>query len=294
RRLAVTSQLLSAPQPTSMLRVIEHLGGLQMDPTASIARAERLVLWSRLGSYDVSELDRALYRDRQLFEYWAWILPMSDHAIYAEKMRRYARATTPASRARRQAWMKANAPFRRYVLGELRRRGPLASRDLEDRAAIAWATDGWNEGRSLTRMLEVLWSAGEVAVAGRDGNERLWDLASRHYPGDGKRLGAAAVARTIVERQLQARSPSRVTQFGYSFDDRPPGWDRALKDLIGEGIAVPIEVEGLKGTWYAHRDSRATPFAPRTTFLAPFDRLIHDRSRTEEMFGFHYRLEIYV
>ena len=95
---------------------------------------------------------------------------------------------TPESRARRQAWMKANAPFRRYVLAELRRRGPMASRELEDRAAVGWASDGWNQGRSLTRMLEILWSAGEVAIAGRDGNQRLWDLSSRHYPRNGKRM----------------------------------------------------------------------------------------------------------
>jgi len=294
RRLAVTSQLLSAPRPTDMLDVIKHLTGLQMDPTASIARAERLVLWSRLGPYDVKDLDRLIYTDGELFEFYAWILPMSDFGIHAEKMRRYAKATTPLSRARRQAWMKANASFRRYVLAELRRRGPLKSRDLEDRAATKYASDGWNSGKQLPRMLEILWTSGEVAIAGRDGNERLWDIAARHYPRPAKRMTGAAVARAIITRQLKARSPSRMTQFGYTFDDRPPGWKDALDDLIAEGEIVPLKVEGTPGAWYAHRDALAKRFAPRTTFLAPFDRLIHNRVRTEELFDFYYRIEIYV
>src|ERR1051325_9729722 len=104
RRLAVSSQLLSAPRPTDMLEVIKHLTGLQMDPTASIARAERLVLWSRLGPYDVKELDRLVHTDRPAFEYYAWSVPMEDLPIHEHKMRRYATAMTPPSRARRQAW----------------------------------------------------------------------------------------------------------------------------------------------------------------------------------------------
>jgi uncharacterized protein len=296
RRMAVRSQLLDAPQPTDLLEVIRHLFGLQMDPTASIARAERLVLWSRLGAYDVKDLERAIYQDRDLFEYWAWILPMSDFPIHAAKMRRYATATTPMSRARRQAWMKANAGFRRYVLAELRTRGPLASRALEDRAEQRWHTDGWNEGRSLSRMLEVLWSSGEVAIAGREGNERLWDIASRHYPPVTKRPSEQTVARTIIERQLKARSPAMRTQFGYQFDDRPPGHARAMRDLQREGVVVPVAIEGMAGTWYAHRDAlaRTGRFEPRTTFLAPFDRLIHNRVRTEALWDFSYRIEIYV
>ena len=294
RRLAVTSQLLGAPQPKDMLAVIRHLGGLQMDPTASIARAERLVLWSRLGAYDVGELERHVYHDRTLFEFYAWILPMDDFAIHAEKMRRYATATTPLSRARRQAWMKENAAFRRYVLAELKRRGPLASRQLEDRAAVAYASDGWNAGKSVGRMLEILWTSGEVAIARREGNERVWDLASRHYRRITKRPTNAEVARAIITKQLKARSPSRITQFGYTFDDRPPGWREALQALLDEGDVVTVRVEGTPGTWYAHRDALTKTFKPRTTFLAPFDRLIHNRPRTEELFDFYYRIEIYV
>src|SRR5919197_6200883 len=111
RRVAVMAQLLSAPRPTSMLDVIRHLGGLQMDPTSAVARSERLVLWSRLGPYDVQDLNRALFEERSLFEWWAFILPMDDFAIYRETMRRHAngQASTPARAAYRAEWMAANA-----------------------------------------------------------------------------------------------------------------------------------------------------------------------------------------
>src|SRR2546430_4555473 len=114
RRVAVAAQLLSAPLRTSMLDVIDHLGGLQMDPTSAVARSERLVLWSRLGNYDVADLNRALFEDGSLFEWWAFILPIRDFAIHREAMRRHAngRAHTPTSAQYRARWMAANTKFR--------------------------------------------------------------------------------------------------------------------------------------------------------------------------------------
>jgi uncharacterized protein YcaQ len=156
------AQLLSAPQPTSMLDVIRHLGGVQMDPTTAVARSERLVLWSRLGSYDVEDLNRALFRDGSLFEWWAFILPVEDFAIYRDAMRRHRNGQAhPGSRAAYRAkWMAANASFRRHVLSRLRREGPLRSRDFEDRAVLSWPSGGWNEGKNVGRMLEILWDRG--------------------------------------------------------------------------------------------------------------------------------------
>ena len=178
RQMAVESQLLSAPRPTSLVGVVEHLGWVQVDPTNAVARAERLVLWSRLGNYDVADLDRARFETRELFEHAAYILPMTDFAVHRPVM-----ASFPTTERVRD-WMTANAGFRRYVLGELRRRGPLRSRELDDRAEVPWRSGGWNDGKSLGRMLEFLWAGGHIAVVGRDGNERVWDLADRHYPVD--------------------------------------------------------------------------------------------------------------
>jgi uncharacterized protein YcaQ len=154
------------------------MGGLQIDPTNAVARAEQLVLWSRLGPYDLAELERLRWDDRQLFEYRAYIVPTSEFAVHRESMRRYPRGDYARGRYIRE-WVKANAGFRRYILRELRRRGPLPSRGLEDRAEVPWRTGGWNDGKNLGRMLDILWFSGAIAVVGRDGNERLWDLAER-------------------------------------------------------------------------------------------------------------------
>jgi uncharacterized protein len=296
RRVAVSAQLLSAPRPTSMLAVIEHLGSLQMDPTSAVARSERLVLWSRLGNYDVDALNRALFEGRSLFEWWAFILPTADFAIYREAMRRHAngKAYTQARADYRAKWMAANASFRRHVLSRLRREGPLRSRDFEDRAVLPWPSGGWNEGRNVGRMLEILWDQGVIATVGRDGAQRIWDLAERRYPLDGPRLPKREVARRVVEGHLRAKGIARRRVLRDAVGGPQPGWERALEELQRDGVAVPVTVEGLRGEWIAHGPTVEREFHPRTTLLSPFDQLIWDRRRTEELFGFRFRLEIYV
>ena len=290
RQIAVESQLLSAPRPKGILETIEQLGSVQMDPTNAVARTELLVLWSRLGAYDVAEL-RRLLDERELFEYWAFIVPASDLDLHRETMRRFPHGQGIWT-TRVTEWMRANEAFRRYVLRELRKRGPLRSRDLDDRAAVPWWTGGgWNDGKSLGRMLEYLWLGGAIAIAGRDGTERVWDLAECVYP---KVPRARGEARRLLERQLRRQGIARATRIGRAWDGRAPGWERALRALVHEGVAVPIEIEGVRRGWFAHRDALAAEFRPRTTLLSPFDRLIHDRNRTEELFGFRYRIEIYV
>jgi uncharacterized protein YcaQ len=293
RRLAVMGQLLSAPRPRSILDVVCDLGMVQMDPTKAVARTEHLVLWSRLGTgYRVADLERMLWDERSLFEYRAHIVPTSDYALHRTSMRR-SRDTTRGRYIER--WLEANASFRRYILRELRRRGPLRTRDLEDRTLEGWRTGGWNDdGRFTALMLEVLWGRGEVMIVGRDGQQRLWDLAERRLPVDEPSWSQRAVARAIVERQLRAWGVAKTQQFGWAFDGRPPGWEQALRELIREGIAIPAKIGDLNGEWYAHAELLERSFRPRTTLLSPFDDLISDRDHTEELFDFFFRLEIYV
>jgi uncharacterized protein len=252
RRLAVAAQRLDGSAPSTPADVVRALGSVQIDPVAAVARAERMVLFSRLGPYDVSELGEALSRG-ELYEYWAHIVPASDFGIHREVMRHYPRGDRARSRYIRE-WIGANASFRRYVLRELRRRGPLLSRDLEDRAVVQWRTGGWNDGKALGRMLDILWFGGEIAIVGRDGNERVWDLASRRLPRDEPRWRRRDVARAVVGRGLERLGVARHDQFGRTFDGPPPGADEALRALIREGIAVPARIRGLEGEWWAHRD----------------------------------------
>jgi len=289
--------VLSAPRPRGVLETVRALGRVQMDPTNVVARTEHLVLFSRLGRrYRAAELERLLWRERSLFEFRAFIVPTSDFGIHRETMRRYPPASGFSRHEYLRAYLRENAAFRRYVLGRLRREGPLRTRDLEDRSAVGWRTGGWNDdGRNTGMMLEILWARGEVMIVGRDGQQRVWDLAERRLPVGEPRLSEAEVARRVVEVQLRVQGIPTASSLGGMLDGiKAKGSRRALDDLIGEGIAVPIQVEGLRGERLTHAELLDRPFRPRTTLLSPFDRLIHDRRRTEELFGFHYRLEIYV
>ena len=270
RRLSIQGQRLSGPRPGSVEDVVRDLWMVQMDPTSAVARTEHLVLFSRLGRrFRLAELERLLWQDHALFEYHAHILPTSDLAIHRQEMRRY-----PGDRYERhryvRSWLEANTEFRRYVLHELRRRGPLRTRDLENRAADGWATGGWNDdGNDVSMMLELLWRKGEVMIAGRDGQQRLWDLAERRLPTGGPRVSQTAATREILDRQLRARGVATIKEFGWAFDGRPPGWERALRDLVREDVAVPAEVTGReRGVVRARRRRRTTLPPPHRSALA--------------------------
>ncbi|HUF58898.1 MAG TPA: crosslink repair DNA glycosylase YcaQ family protein [Actinomycetota bacterium] len=296
RQLAVTAQLLSAPRPRSILEVVEGLGSVQMDPTRRVARTEHLVLWSRLGRmFRVAELERLLWQDRSLFEYRAFILPTSQLAVHRPTMRRYP-STSAGRHEYVRRYLRENQAFRRYVLARLRTDGPLPTRAFEDRSAVGWRTGGWNDdGRNTSMMLEVLWAKGEVMIAGRAGQERVWDLAERRLPLNETRMRPGEEARRLLDTQVRALGIAKINRFGETFEGtRPSGWERALAGLEREGRAVRVSVDGLRGERWTHVDVLDRSFRPRTVLLSPFDRLIHDRVRAEELFDFRFRLEIYV
>jgi uncharacterized protein YcaQ len=293
RRLAILGQLLAGDRPQTPLEVVERLGKVQVDPTATVARAERLMIWSRLGAYDVDELRRLLEERRELFEYLAFLIPTADLPLHRPAMLRYPRSLYARGRYV-QEWLADNATFREYVLEELRRRGPLRSRELDDRAVVPWRTGGWNDGKNLGRMLEILWHAGAIAISRREGTERVWDLFERVLP-DVEPLPDEVVAIELMERQLRARGFADPG-FGTAIDYALPAREVGLASLLADGVAVPVAIDGLPGEWLVHRDLLASledEWLPRTTLLCPFDQLISDRERTAALFGFRYRLEIY-
>jgi hypothetical protein len=156
------------------------------------------------------------------------------------------------------AYLKENASFRRYVLRELERRGPLLSREIDDHASMPRQAHRWWGERKVGLMLEVLNARGQVAVVGRRGRQRLWDLAERWYP-ETDRVSLPEAKRHFLERRRRS-------------------------------LGVWLE----RGRLHVHPDADDRPVPPRTTLLCPFDRLIHDRDRAEALWGFRYRIEIYV
>src|SRR6185437_11489130 len=177
RRIAVRAQGLDGGAK-GVLETVRRLGYLQLDPISSVAPPQHLVLWSRLGPWDTSELERLLWQERKLVEWRAFLYPSEDLPILRAFMRRRDR---PYDR-HIVDWLKANAAFRRYALKELRERGPLLSREIEDAPGHRREDHRWWGQRKMGLMLDCLAARGQVAVVGRRGKQRLWDLAERWYP----------------------------------------------------------------------------------------------------------------
>jgi uncharacterized protein YcaQ len=312
RRLILSRQRLAspppaAPGPEAIMAVATDLGSLQLDPISVVARSHQLVLWSRLGGYHLADLDALLWRDRCLFEYWthaAAIVCTGDYPIHSLLMRRY-----PSPRhAQLRAWLADNQALRRSILRQLRAGGPLPTRALEDRAATDWQSSGWTQGRNVDRMLDLLWTQGRIMVAGRQGQQRVWDLAERCLPSwaPTRRPPEREVVRLATQRSLRALGVATARDIDRSFTaGRYPGLSSVLAGLqrSGQVEQVRLAADGTErtGPWYVHADDLALlerlqsgDWQPRTTLLSPFDNLIINRERTERLFGFQFRLEIYV
>jgi uncharacterized protein YcaQ len=276
RRIAVRAQLLDAQRPTNLVEVVEHLTLLQLDPTAAIAPAADLVAWTRLRtSYRPEQLRQAL-GDRRLFEHNALVRPMSDVGLYLAGAEEW----PPWERTR--VWLRENDSFRRDILECLGASGPLASRDIPDTSVVPWTSSGWTHSRNVTQMLECLMMRGEIAIAGRAGRERLWDVAGRVYP--------SGVHVPPVEEATRIKNERRLRSLGIA---RAKSTVMPLEPVDVGDAGVPATVEGVDGEWRVDPEQLDRDFQGRTALLSPFDRLAYDRVRAQQLFHFEYTLEMY-
>jgi uncharacterized protein YcaQ len=282
RRIAVRAQLLCSPRPTDLLDVVRHLTMLQLDPIAAVAPSADLVAWSRLGSsYSPSDLSAAL-ESRVLIELEAMVRPAEDLALYRAEMAEWpGRGPLRPWQELRRDWVQANERCRRDILTRLEADGPLTSRSLPDTCVVPWSSSGWTNDQNVTKMLDFLVARGEVATAGRQGRERLWDLATRVYP-DVPSVPVEEAARIRGHRRLRALGIARVK--GPASPSEPAD--------VGD-VGEPAVVEGVRGKWRVDASLLGQPFSGRAALLSPFDRLVHDRKRAMELFGFDYQLEMY-
>jgi uncharacterized protein YcaQ len=281
RRIAVTAQLLTGTRPGALLETVRHLTLLQVEPTAAVAPSAAVVAWSRLGAgFRTAQLEQAVAAG-ELVELFGMLRPAEDLALYRAEMAAWPGPHPRAWELRVAIWIEANDGCRREILEKLYDAGPLPRSELPDTTEIPWQSSGWNNDRSLRMLLDRMAVRGEIAVAGYEGREKLWDLAERVYPDDPvvpfedalrirgeRRLHALGLA-----RQRAAEAPSEPNDVGEA----------------GE----PAVVEGVRGHWRVDPAYLETASPARAALLSPLDRLVFDRKRMSELFAFDYQLEMY-
>ncbi|GAA4445418.1 DNA glycosylase AlkZ-like family protein [Phytohabitans houttuyneae] len=278
RRIAVRAQLLDCARPSGMAQVVRHLTFLQVDWTSAVAPSADLVLWSRLGSaYRPAELARAL-ETRSLVDLRGRIRPREDLALYTARMAAWeGRTGLKDWEVGQRAWVRANDACRRDILARLDVDGPLPASAFPDLCAVPWGSSGWNNNRNVGMLLDLMVRRGEVAVAGYDGRERLWDVAARVYPDEV--VPEARAAHIRGERLLRSLGIARPRQSEDSAD-------------LGQ-VGEPARVAGVRGVWRVDPAQLGRPFQGRAALLSPLDRLVFDRRRMAELFEFDYAVEMY-
>ena len=282
RRIAVRAQLLDAPRPTDAFEVLRRLTLVQFDLTAHVAPSADIVLWSRLGrGYSPADLD-GLLEAGQVVELGGLLRPAEDLSLFRAEM-----AAWPGPQPWRDwqeglvEWLDANRAAHLDVLERLRSDGPLPTRDLPDTCVVPWRSSGWNDDRNVRMLVGLLEARGEVAVADRDGRERLWDLAERVFP-DTPTVPLEEALRERDRRRLRALGIARAKA------QQHPSEPNDVRDA-GE----PAVIEGVRGTWRVDPEQLGRPFRGRTALLSPLDRLVIDRTRLAEVFESDYQLEMY-
>jgi uncharacterized protein len=304
RRLALVAQGFTDPRPAgvpdrrALRRVVARTGLFQIDSVNVLTRAHYLPLFSRLGPYPTSLLDDAAYRrPRELFEYWgheASLLPVDAQPLLRWRM----------AEASQIAWgsmqrvVRERPEFVAQVLADVAREGPISAGEIELLHGGRTRKAGpWWDWSHVKMALEYLFWAGEVSAASRRGFERLYDIPERVLPA--AVLATPTPDRADATRQLllrAARSFGVATErdlrdyYRLSVADAKAG----VAELVDGGLLQPVAVEGWRQTAYLHHEARVPRRVDARALVAPFDPLVWERDRTERLFGFRYRIEIYV
>ncbi|WP_445192275.1 winged helix-turn-helix domain-containing protein [Sphingomonas sp. Tas61C01] len=302
RRVTLAAQGFGARPTTAgaghLQRTIDRLGLLQIDSVNVLARAHYLPGFSRLGSFDRTLLERAAWgprRQRRLFEYWAHeasLLPLDLHPLLRWRMARADRGEIGYRGLRRFA--DELRPQAQAVLDRIAGEGPLTAADFENGASRS----GWWEWSHTKHALEWLFWSGKITTATRRGSfARVYDLPGRVLPKavlDLPTPDVATAQRTLIERSARALGVATAADLRDYYRLKPDEADHAIAAQADAGVLVPVRVEGWSQKAWMHRDARAPRRVCGEALLAPFDPLIWERSRAERLFGFHYRIEIYV
>jgi uncharacterized protein YcaQ len=303
RRIALAAQGFGIERPDSasnlghVKRAIDRLGLLQIDSVNVLARAHYLPLFSRLGNYDSAHLDRLAWgrkSRRGLFEFWAHeasLLPLASHPLLRWRM---ARAFTGSSKGKLQEFRREKATYIEEVRREVEDRGPIAASELADGGPKRGPWWGWNDGKLA---LEWLFFAGIVTTATRRGTfERVYDLTERVLPAEIQALPTPSPEEAQRELlRLSSRALGIATEFDLRDYYRLPVADTKarLAELVEAGDLIPVDVEGWSRPAFLDPAARQPRQIEARALLVPFDPLVWERDRTERIFNFFYRIEIY-
>jgi uncharacterized protein YcaQ len=296
RRVALAAQGFTDPLPTGpvtkrhLRRVLGRTQLLQIDSVNVFQRAHYLPPFSRLGPYDMGLVDRMAFRDHELFEYWghaAALLPVSFWPLMQWRMER--------SRTE-GGWpgMRAQPEFLAEVLAMVRERGPVGAGEIREGERNKGTWWSWDDTKIA---LEHLFVCGDVTTAGRRSFERLYDVPERVLPA--AVLSAPVPSREEAQQELM-RLSARAHGVGTErdlrdyFRLRPADARAALLALLDSGELLPVEVEGWQQPAYLSPEAAFPRKVTRSALLSPFDPLVWERARTERLFDFFYRIEIYV
>ncbi|WP_422770767.1 winged helix-turn-helix domain-containing protein [Plantactinospora sp. WMMC1484] len=303
RRIALAAQGFADPTPGAvpnrrhLRRVLDRLGLLQMDSVNVLQRAHYLPLYSRLGPYPTDLLDRAAYRrPRDVFEYWGHEASLVRVDLQPALRWRMAAAHTDAWGGMRRIAVEQPALVAR-VLDEVRASGPLTAAEIEHDAPRETGNWGWNWS-AVKRACEFLFWAGELTAAARNSSfARVYDVPERVLPADvlaAPTPEPAEAYRRLVGVAARALGVAAEPELRDYFRLPVAGARTAIAELVGAGELRPVTVQGWRLSAYLHRDARLPRWIRASTLVSPFDPLIWERSRTERLFGFSYRIEIYV
>jgi uncharacterized protein YcaQ len=312
RKLNIIKQHLDDTPPPTLLETFRDLACIQLDPISHVARTHELVLWSRVGKYDEAELEKLRFDDFHVFEYWAHAASMvltEDYPLFDYYMRRYPRGHSNYAKQLNE-WVQERTELKDHILKTLSEAGKLSTRHIESVYPTEKHHTGWSSGRDVNRMMEYLWTSGQVIVAGRNRTERLWGVADQHLPEWTPRheLTPDQITEQAIIKAIKALGIATEPQIKRHFTrGRYTNSGKILAKLVKNQTITPINVLSDEGQalWktpaYIHNDDLALlerveqgEFAPRTVLLSPFDNLICDRERTEQLWRFYYRIEIYV
>lgn len=301
RRIAVAAQGFGArpktpPSKRELEEAVARLGVVQLDSVNVVCRAHYLPLFARLGPYDRDQLDASIWtRPSPLFEYWAHqasVIPVGSHRLFRWRMDRAARGEGVWAGIAR--FGREKRAFVSKVLAEIAERGPVAASEL---STATKRKGGWWEWSDAKRAVEWLFWSGKVTASSRRGFERLYDLPERVLPGQA--LAAKTPPVETAHRELLALA---AKAYGIATEEDLCDYFRLsrkesrprIAELVEEGALVPARVERWGRPAFLAAGVSAPRRGPRATaLLTPFDPLVWYRPRTERVFGFHYRIEIY-